>query len=165
MNNYHLRSGILISAFLIEEHDWSVDMAVNEFVKAREPGIYKGDYLREIYKMYADEDDAPPPPERPDWCFEVDESEVNEDREPVEAGQSDGGGGLKAKRGGKIMEGVPGVKLSTAQPKLETLQKKAQRACEWHSKGFPGSQPVSQPQGAEVVQVIVSGFMTTLKCE
>lgn len=137
------RSGFLISAFLIEEHDWSVDMAVNEFVKAREPGIYKGDYLREIYKRYADEDDAPPPPERPDWCFEDDESEVNEDGEPVEAGQSDGGGGRKPKRGGKFMEGVPGVKLWTAQPKLETLQKKAQRACEWRSKGFPGSQPVS----------------------
>ena len=33
--------------------------------------------------------------------------------------------------------------LWTAQPKLETLQKKAQWACGWRSKGFPGSQPVS----------------------
>ena len=143
VTNDLLRSGFLISAFLIEEHDWSVDMAINEFVKAREPGIYKEDYLREIYKRYADEEDAPPPPERPEWCFEDEESEVNEDGEPLEAGQSNGEGGRKPKRGGKFMEGVPSVKLWTAQPKLETLQKKAQWACGWRSKGFPGSQPVS----------------------
>ena len=54
----------------------------------------------------------------------------------MEAGQSNGNGagGKKPKRGGKFMEGIPGVKLWTAQPKLETLQHKAQRACEWRSK-------------------------------
>ena len=43
------RTGFLISAFMIEEFDWSVDAAVQEFRSARAPGIYKGDYLKDIY--------------------------------------------------------------------------------------------------------------------
>ena len=35
------RTGFLISAFMVEEFDWSIDMAVNSFTAAREPGIYK----------------------------------------------------------------------------------------------------------------------------
>ena len=41
------------------------------------------------------------------------------------------------------MEGVPGVKLWTQQPKLSTIQKKAQKACNWTKNGFPGGQPIS----------------------
>ena len=41
------------------------------------------------------------------------------------------------------MEGVPGVKLWTMQPKLGTIQKKVQNACDWKKSGFPGCQPVS----------------------
>ena len=105
---------------MIEEFDWSVDMAVNSFTTAREPGIYKESYLKEIYKRYGgDEEDAPPPPELPDWCEEEEESKVDEDGEPVIASES-----KKPKRGGKFMEGVPGVKLWTLQPKLGTIQKK-----------------------------------------
>jgi len=139
------RTGYMISAFMIEEHDWSVDIAVNSFTKAREPGIYKESYLKEFYKRYGgDEEDAPPAPELPDWCFEDEENGVDEDGEPLE-GQSNGdsGGGKKPKRGGKFMEGVPGVKLWTQQPKLSTIQKKAQKACNWTKNGFPGGQPVS----------------------
>ena len=43
------RTGFLISAFMIEEHDWSVDAAVQEFRSARAPGIYKEGYLKDIY--------------------------------------------------------------------------------------------------------------------
>ena len=142
------RTGYLISAYMIEEFDWSVDMAVNSFTAAREPGIYKESYLKDIYKRYSgDEEDAPPAPELPDWCFEEEEevTGVDDDGEPVE-GQSNGHGngeGKKPKRGGKFMEGVPGVKLWTQQPKLSTIQKKTQRACDWSKNGFPGSQPVS----------------------
>lgn len=46
------RTGFLISAFMIEEHDWSVDAAVQEFRSARAPGIYKGDYLKDIYVRF-----------------------------------------------------------------------------------------------------------------
>ncbi len=34
-------AGFLISAYLIEVFDWSVDMAVNSYIAARPPGIYK----------------------------------------------------------------------------------------------------------------------------
>ena len=47
------RTGFLICAFLIEELEWSVDMAVNSFTAARAPGINKEDYLKDIYKRYA----------------------------------------------------------------------------------------------------------------
>ena len=50
----------MICAFLIEELDWSVDMAVNSFTAARAPGITKEDYVKDIYKRYAGvEKDAP----------------------------------------------------------------------------------------------------------
>jgi hypothetical protein len=34
-------------------------------------------------------------------------------------------------RGGKFMEGVPGVTLFTTQPKLSAIQKKIQKMCKW----------------------------------
>ena len=142
------RTGFLISAFLIEEFDWSVDMAVNSFTAAREPGIYKEDYLKDIYKRYGgDEEDAPPAPELPDWCYEDEETGVDEDGEPLNQDSNghdaNGKEGKKPKRGGKFMDGVPGVKLWTQQPKLSTIQKKCQKACDFTQNGFPGSQPVS----------------------
>jgi len=133
------RTGYLISAYLVEEFDWAIDMAVAEFTKVREPGIYKESYLREIYKRYAgDEEDAPPAPELPAWCYE-EEATVDEDGEPLEKEKGD----KKPKRGGKFMEGVPGVKLWTLQPKLGTIQKKIQKSLDWTKGGFPGCQPVS----------------------
>lgn len=49
------------------------------FAQARPPGIYKGDYLKELFRRYGDEDDAPSPPELPEWCFEEDEEEDDDD--------------------------------------------------------------------------------------
>lgn len=136
------RTGFLISAYLVEEFDWAIDMAVAEFTKVREPGIYKESYLKEIYKRYSgDEEDAPPAPTLPDWCYEEDVATVDEDGEPIEKEKGDKV--EKKKRGGVFMEGVPGVKLWTLQPKLGTIQKKVQKSLEWTKGGFPGCQPVS----------------------
>lgn len=41
------------------------------------------------------------------------------------------------------MEGVQGVHPFFEQPKATQLQRKVQVMCEWKSRGFPGSQPVS----------------------
>ena len=41
---------------------------MHAFTLHRPPGIYKGAYLRELFKVYDDEDDAPNPPVLPDWC-------------------------------------------------------------------------------------------------
>lgn len=135
------RTGYLIAAHLVEDFDWSVDVAVNCFAQARPPGIYKEGYLKEIFKKYGDEEEAPPPPLLPDWCYE-EENGVDEDGEPISSANGD----VKSKmpkRGGKFMEGVPGVQLFTAQPKLNNIQKKIQAMCKWKKGGFPGCQPVS----------------------
>merc|ERR1719509_476252 len=87
------RTGFLISCFLIEEHDWSVDAAVQAFRAARQPGIYKADYLKDIYVRYGeDAEDAPPAPDLPEWCFE--DGGVDDDGEPLAGpgnGESNGG--------------------------------------------------------------------------
>ena len=57
------------------------------------------------------------------------ETGVDEDGEPVQQPKH-----KMPKRGGKFMEGVPGVRLFITQPKLATIQKKVQKICEW-SKG------------------------------
>ena len=35
----------------------------------------QGDYLRELFKLYGDETDAPAEPQLPDWCFEEEEED------------------------------------------------------------------------------------------
>ena len=39
------RTGFLISAYLTSVFEWSIEASVREFRLAREPGIYKQDYL------------------------------------------------------------------------------------------------------------------------
>lgn len=53
---------------MVERMDCSVEAAVMAFAQARPPGIYKGDYIKELFRRYDDEDDALPAPERPSWC-------------------------------------------------------------------------------------------------
>lgn len=38
------------------------------FLIFRPPGIYKQDYLQELYKRYDDAEFTPAAPARPDWC-------------------------------------------------------------------------------------------------
>lgn len=72
----------------------SVEAAVAAFSLARAPGIYKGDYLKELFRRYGDEEDAPPAPALPEWCFEDDDSgEVDDDGNAIgqESGPSSSG--------------------------------------------------------------------------
>ena len=41
------------------------------------------------------------------------------------------------------MEGVPGVRAVTEQPRLRQVQARVQDMCGWKKNGFPGAQPVS----------------------
>nr|XP_006626214.1 PREDICTED: mRNA-capping enzyme [Lepisosteus oculatus] len=151
------RTGFLICAYLIEKMDWSIEAAVAVFAQARPPGIYKADYLKELFHRYGDVEDAPPAPSLPDWCFEEEEEDVDDD--------DDGGGNLigpdsgpsssgslpgkkkkeRLKLGAVFLEGVQvkGVTQVTTQPKLGQIQRKCQNFCEWEKSGFPGAQPVS----------------------
>lgn len=63
------RTGFLIVSYMVEKMDCSVEAALMAFAQARPPGIYKGDYIKELFRRYDDEDDAPPAPELPDWCY------------------------------------------------------------------------------------------------
>ena len=49
------RTGFLICAYLVEKLAFSVDMAVALFAQCRPPGIYKQDYINELFRRYADE--------------------------------------------------------------------------------------------------------------
>ncbi|XP_013107961.1 mRNA-capping enzyme [Stomoxys calcitrans] len=69
------RTGFLIASYLVERFDFSVEAALATFAKFRPPGIYKADYIRELYRRFDDEDDAPPAPELPGWCLEFDDSD------------------------------------------------------------------------------------------
>ncbi|XP_014251791.1 mRNA-capping enzyme-like isoform X1 [Cimex lectularius] len=64
------RTGFLIASYLIAVNDWGPCAALQEFARARPPGIYKGDYIIELYSRYGSIDDAPNPPLKPSWCFE-----------------------------------------------------------------------------------------------
>lgn len=65
------RTGFLIVSYLVEKNDCAVNAAIKNFATARPPGIYKQDYINELYKRYDDdEDDAPLAPALPSWCFD-----------------------------------------------------------------------------------------------
>ena len=46
----------------------SVEAAVRAFAQVRPPGIYKEDYLQELFRRYDDPDETPPAPPLPEWC-------------------------------------------------------------------------------------------------
>ncbi|XP_056872725.1 mRNA-capping enzyme isoform X2 [Takifugu flavidus] len=136
------RTGFLICAYLVEKMDWSVEAAVAAFSQARTPGIYKGDYLRELFRRYGDEEDAPSPPALPEWCFEDDDGgELDDEGNAVgqESGPSSSGSAPgrrkkeKLKLGAVFLEGisVKGVTQLAVQPKLGEIQRKCQEMSEW----------------------------------
>lgn len=150
------RTGFLLVSYMIEQMDCSLEAALNEFAKIRSPGIYKGDYLMELYKRYDDgEEYAPAPPPLPDWCFEEENSanqdeddessSVQDTHEPSESTAPPRKKGRKEFQHKKtsFMPGVRGVEPFNTQPRLGALQRTIQDMCEWKKTGFPGSQPVS----------------------
>ncbi|XP_061479287.1 mRNA-capping enzyme isoform X4 [Rhineura floridana] len=151
------RTGFLICAFLVEKLDWSIEAAVAIFAQARAPGIYKGDYLKELFRRYGDGVDAPVPPPLPEWCFDEDEDEDEDDNcksgtPESEAGSSTSFSGKRRKEhlklGAVFLEGisVKHVTQVTTQPKLGEIQQKCQQFCGWKGTGFPGAQPVSMDE-------------------
>lgn len=143
------RTGFLIISYLVEIDGTSVDAALAEFAAVRPPGIYKGDYIKELYKRYDDEEDAPDAPPRPAWCLEYDDSNVEDTDEgpSTESHKYE----MEPKRRRKefykknpvFMPGVSGVTPITDRKKLGGIQRRVQEICSWKSTGFPGSQPVS----------------------
>jgi mRNA-capping enzyme len=69
------RTGFLIVSYLVEKHDIAVSAAIQMFAHARPPGIYKQDYIVELYRRYDEEDDATSAPPLPEWCYEEEDAE------------------------------------------------------------------------------------------
>lgn len=167
------RTGFLIVSYLVEKHDMAVGAAIQMFAQARSPGIYKQEYITELYRRYDDEDDATTAPPLPEWCFDEEEApdddfastsqnvsrkrqsdqaeqqeEPDEPENGAEVGE-DSGEPQKKRRKENIrldavfMEGVPGVTLLTEKKKVNSLQQIIQDMCDWKKGGFPGAQPVS----------------------
>lgn len=63
------RTGFLIVSYMVEKMDCAVEAALMAFASARPPGIYKADYIKELFRRYDDEEDAIAAPELPSWCF------------------------------------------------------------------------------------------------
>lgn len=150
------RTGFLIVSYLVERMDFSLDVALQTFAEARPVGIYKQDYLDELYTRYDDVEDTPPAPRLPDWCLESDDGNFDDRNGDTDSFASTSSldqesdmnkNPSKPKRNKnattQFMEGVPGVYYFDEQPKAFQLQKKVQTMCEWKTKGFPGCQPVS----------------------
>lgn len=144
------RTGFLIVSYLVEKLSWSVEAAVRKFAEARPPGIYKQDYLDELFSRYGDAEDTPQAPPLPDWCTESDDT-VDDDGHTVDNGSGSASHGRNnsgrkrefVKKNAKFAEGVSGVSQVLTQPTLSEIQRKCQNMCGWKGSGFPGSQPVS----------------------
>ncbi|XP_052763075.1 mRNA-capping enzyme-like [Mya arenaria] len=142
------RTGFLIVAYIVEQLSWSVDAAVQLYAQARSPGIYKQDYLQELFHRYGDVDDTPAAPILPEWCNESEEG-VDDDGNAIEEDGTDQAGARKrfkkevVKKNAKFVDGVTGVKQVGDQPRLGSIQQKVQDMCDWKGSGFPGSQPIS----------------------
>lgn len=72
------RTGFLIVSYMVEKMDCSVDAALKAFSVARPPGIYKDDYIKELFRRYDDEEDAIEAPPLPNWCLEYDDEDTTD---------------------------------------------------------------------------------------
>lgn len=53
-------------------------------LKVRPPGIYKQDYLLELFTRYGDAEDTPSAPPLPEWCSESDDGDRDDDGNAIE---------------------------------------------------------------------------------
>ena len=108
----------------------SVEAAVAAYSQARAPGIYKGDYLKELFRRYGDVEDAPAAPPLPEWCFDDDDGDVDDDGNVIgqESGPSSSGsapGKRKKERLKMVREGSTG----TGSRKEEAGRRKQEGGC------------------------------------
>ncbi|XP_049293058.1 mRNA-capping enzyme [Anopheles funestus] len=162
------RTGFLIVSYMVIRLDCALDAALMEFARARPPGIYKGDYIKELYDRYGEDSEVPLPPQLPSWYLEYDDGdrsnyqeeddgdypEANSNKRGTkrkndfENGQE--GPSHKRKRplynaNAVFMEGVPkeSVKLVKDEPLIMKLQDQVRTMCGSKLQGFAGAQPVS----------------------
>lgn len=147
------RTGFLIAAYMVVVKDWSVDLAILTFAKERPCGIYKQDYLGDLFERYGDPDDCLEAPSKPSWEYgdavgydEANEASTSVAKENTETLQN----GAEKPKGKQFMDGlVRGVTLVTDPLKKKMLQGKIKELCGSKRDGFPGLQPVSLERSRE----------------
>ncbi|XP_018018870.1 mRNA-capping enzyme [Hyalella azteca] len=136
------RTGFMICSYLVEQEDISIDLAVQMFARSRSPGIYKQDYINQLFQWYGDGDDAPPvAPALPSWHTECDDSDTESGSSGVRGGKRNGH--ERNKSNPTFMEGVDNVRPVTQPEVLSRVRRRIQDMCGFRSSGFPGCQPVS----------------------
>ncbi|EYC05020.1 hypothetical protein Y032_0084g1735 [Ancylostoma ceylanicum] len=147
------RTGFLIAAYLVVAKDWAVDCAVLTFAKERPCGIYKQDYLGDLFERYGDLDDCLEAPNKPAWEYGDANGydDANEASTSVSEGNNENAESREEKpTGKKFMDGlVRGVVLVTDPLKKKMLQGKIKELCGAKRDGFPGLQPVSLERSRE----------------
>lgn len=123
------RTGFMICSFLCSERDWAVDAAVSHFSSKRPPGIYKQDYLNELFNIFGDCDDpVPEAPTRPQW-------DSRSSPQPNTAT-------IKT----EFYEGITDVILVRDEALKQRIYSRCCYLCNYRVDGqikFPGAQPVS----------------------
>ena len=138
------RTGFLITAYFCEHEEWSVEDAVQMFAMCRPPGIYKGDYLKELFAKYGG-GEVHPPPDLPNWCFEEREGASDDEEDCDESG---GNERMAKKRrmtyneNAKFAQEFDAITTVSARG-AERVQEICEGMAEWGKGSFPGSQPVS----------------------
>jgi len=129
------RTGFMICYYLCSERDWSIDAAVAHFMAKRPPGIYKQDYLNELFNIFGDSDDpVPQAPEKPIW----DDLTTGEPTATIEVNQKE------------FYEGITDVRLVCDEALKQRIYRHCCQLCDYKTNGhhisFPGAQPVSMDQ-------------------
>lgn len=159
------RTGFLICSYLVEKLDFSVDMAVSLFAQARPPGIYKQDYLNELFERYDPDAQAPVAPALPNWeteeeqptCVAEKESTLSDDEDfdfdyepPSNTSKKPKFSHPKKPRReeSKLNPVFADPDLAGVEPcpdpdEISRVRMETQNICNWNGAGFPGSQPVS----------------------
>jgi len=114
---------------LVEKLNVPIDQAVRIFAECRTPGIYKQDYLNELFRRYANSTvQVPLIDSLPKW--EVNSVKINTEKKvPLFCEPN-----------------INGIEVCTDQNEIFHVQKLAQSMCNWNVHRFPGAQPVSMDQ-------------------
>lgn len=126
---------------MAKHEDWCIEAALSIFAKCRSPGIYKQDYIDELFRRYGDISDRYIAPPRPEWSnedldYHDDETVYNNSVASSSHGDTES----------NILESINDISLSIPHDKVKELHRICTSMCKFRLKGFPGLQPVSLSQ-------------------
>jgi len=137
------RTGFFIISYLMLTNQVSLESGLSQFADARPPGIYKPEYIRELYKRYDDVKNMPSPPSKPFWCSEGDtlHTEGPSNGRPETESQN-----LQQEKESdhqhSLHLNVHGVIPVLDNYESSWIRKRVQTICACHLVEFPGTQPV-----------------------